>query len=42
MNITSKINRFEEELGLCESGLRNMKEFAKNFKEAEIIFHKDL
>ena len=27
---------------LVESGIRDMSKFAKNFKEAEIIFHKDL
>jgi hypothetical protein len=42
MNILERINFFEEGMGLCESGIRNMTKFAKNFKEAEIIFHMDL
>jgi len=36
-NILESINRL-----LVETGIRNMKTFAKNFKEAEIIFHMDL
>lgn len=29
-------------LGLCESGIQNIKDLAKGYKEAEIYFHMDL
>lgn len=43
MNILDKLEQFEEVNALLmESGIRNMTKFAKQFKEAEVIFHQDL
>jgi len=42
MDILDKLSRIQEELGLCESGIRNISNLAKDYKEAEIYFHIDL
>lgn len=42
MNITKKLSLYEEEFGLYESGIRNITSLGKEYKEAEIYFHKDL
>ena len=43
MNLIERINLYEEvSHGLCESGLRNITSLAKEYKQAEIYFHKDL
>jgi hypothetical protein len=43
MNILKKLNLYEEESKcLCEAGIRNMKQIAKEYKKAEIYFHIDL
>ena len=42
MDILDKIDNIESDFTLMESGIRNMREIAKNFKTAKIFFHKDL
>ncbi len=43
MNILERLNDVEEVLSvLMESGLRNITDLAKEYKTAEIYFHKDL
>lgn len=43
MNILEKIDQFESDYKLVtESGIRNITDLSKKYKEAEIYFHKDL
>lgn len=43
MDILEKIGSFEKEVKvLVETGIRNIKDLSKDYKEAEIYFHKDL
>lgn len=43
MDILKKLSMHEkEEFGLCESGVRNITNLAKDYNTAEIYFHKDL
>jgi hypothetical protein len=42
MDILQKLDRIQEELGLCESGIRNITSLTKKYKKAEIYFHVDL
>lgn len=37
-----KIDRIQEELGLYESGIRNIRRLGKEYDKAIIYFHKDL
>lgn len=42
MDILDKIDKIENEVVLQESGIRNIKAWAKQYKKAKIFFHKDL
>jgi len=43
MNILEKIDKIQEQSGIInESGVRDMKKIAKQYKKAKIYFHKDL
>ena len=43
MDLMRKLNLYEEVAkDLCESGIRNITNLAKEYKTAEIYFHKDL
>ena len=42
MKLLEKLNLYEEEFGLYESGIRNITSLSKEYNEAEIYFHKDL
>ena len=43
MDLIDRLNIYEEvNKGLCESGIRNITDLAKEYKQAEIYFHKDL
>jgi len=42
MDIIEKIHRIEREAVLQESGIRDMKKLASQYKKAKIFFHKDL
>jgi len=42
MNLLETLSLYEEEIILNESGIRNITSLGKEYKEAEIYFHKDL